>query len=68
MKLNGYSIDIMRAEQALTVIDLANKSGCSASTIQKARQGKDVAVMAAGRIAKALGVSVESLAVRSDEH
>ena len=40
----------------------------SSRTVVAALAGKSVSVLAAGRIAKALGVSVESLAVRSDEH
>ncbi|MBO4704115.1 MAG: helix-turn-helix transcriptional regulator [Spirochaetaceae bacterium] len=61
MILKGYDIDILRANAGLTIRALAATSKCSPATIQKARQGKDLSVMAAGRISKALGVPLEDL-------
>ena len=67
MKLRGYRIDIIRAEAGLTVTELAKVAGCSPETVQKARHDKEVSIMAAGRIAKALKIPLEQLAADPEE-
>lgn len=61
MIMKGYRIDIVRAEAGLTVRDLAAVSKCSIGTIQRARHGREVSIMSAGRIAKALHTPLDQL-------
>ena len=68
MILSKEKIDCLRADRGMTIHDIAAAGKTSSRTVVAALAGKSVSVLAAGRIAKALGVSVESLAVRSDEH
>lgn len=66
MILRGYRIDIIRAEAGLSVNDLAKAAKSSPQTVQKARHGKDISIMSAGRIANALHIPLDQLVI--EEH
>ena len=68
MILSKNKIDYIRADRGMTLRDIAKAGKTSTRTINAARHGEEVAVMAAGRIAKALNVPVEYLAISGDEH
>ena len=47
--------------QRLTSLDLANKALCSLSTVQSARNGRNISTNSARRIAAALDVPLDEL-------
>lgn len=61
MILSRERIDTIRGSAGLTLEDVARKGKCSTITLHKARTGREVSPLAAGRIARALSVSVEDL-------
>jgi transcriptional regulator with XRE-family HTH domain len=62
MKISKSKLELVMAEMKFTVSDLANITGISVTGISKIKNGQQNPRPATvGRIAKALGVSVEAL-------
>ena len=59
--LDGSKIAQVRADEQMTLREIAEHGKCSTRTIVKALSGEPIAELSAGRIAKALGVSVSEL-------
>ncbi len=65
--LDGSKIAQVRADEQMTLREIAEYGKCSTRTIIKAMSGEPIAELSAGRIAKALGVSVSELTADDDE-
>lgn len=63
MMLNKEKLFLLRANQCMTVKDLAAKAGVSCREISK---NGPIGAIPAGKIAKALGVPVEEIVVMTD--
>ena len=61
MKLDCVKVVSELKRQRLTSLDLANKAMCGLSTVQSARNGRNISTNSARRLAAALGVSVDDL-------
>lgn len=61
MKLSREKIDLYRAQQCYTLSDLAEAYGVSRARINTILNQREVTVMVAGRMAKALNVSVTEI-------
>lgn len=61
MKLDCVKVVFELKRQRLTSLDLANKAMCGLSTVQSARNGRNISTNSARRLAAALGVSVDDL-------
>ncbi len=62
MKINKSKLELAMANANITVSDLANTTGISATGISKIKNGQqNPRPITVGRIAKALNVSVENL-------
>lgn len=61
MKVKGDIIETRAAEKRLNFKQLANAAGVTEKTLKAARKGSAIRTDTAGRIAAALGVSVESI-------
>ena len=61
MKINAHKIKLMLAEQGLTRTGLAEKSGISRQNISTILTRGTCELITAGKLAKALGVSVADI-------
>ena len=64
MKLDKKKIDILRADNVMTIRNLAQRAGVSTSSIVYC---DNVEATTAGKIAKALGVSVREILVGDED-
>lgn len=65
MKLNKAAIDLLRAEQCITLGELACSARVSKSTITAGFK-RDIEPLPVGKIARALNASVEDIIVKED--
>lgn len=65
MKLNKKKIDLLRAKNCMSTTKLSNVSGVSQTTIRKGYK-ENISIVAVGKIATALGVSVEEIIIEED--
>lgn len=63
MMLNKEKLFLLRANQCMTVKELAKKAGVSCREISKSAS---IGAVPAGKIAKALGVPVEEIVIMTD--
>lgn len=61
MKINSKKVEMMLADRCMLYSDLAKKSNLSSFTITRMRTGAEVNPSTVGKIAKALGVTVQEL-------
>ncbi len=61
MKLDCVKVVSEMKRQRLTSLDLANKAMCGLSTVQSARNERNISTNSARRLAAALGVPLENL-------
>lgn len=66
MKLSGAAILRLRAEQKLTLTDLAQKCGVSRATLSNITRGCPCSPVTAGKIADGLGVPVTEIMERKE--
>lgn len=62
MKIETRAIENEIARQARSYKEVASAAGITEKTLQKARRGAEIQTRTAGRIAAALGVSIELIA------
>lgn len=61
MRLNKTKIETEIARQAMTYKDIARIAGISEHTLKQARNGEEIRTATVGKIAAALGVSIEEI-------
>lgn len=61
MKIENKKLEAAIARQALSYKETAYIAGISERTLKQARNGKEIRTATAGRIAAALGVSLEEI-------
>lgn len=61
MKLNRLKLDLLQAEKGLSCTQVAERAGMSRQNFSTVRTRGTCTAITAGKIARALGVSVESL-------
>jgi len=61
LKLDCVKVVSEMKRQRLTSLDLANKAMCGLSTVQSARNERNISTNSARRLAAALGVPLENL-------
>ena len=61
MKINSKKVEMVLADRCMLYTDLAKKSNLSPFTITRMRTGAEVNPSTVGKIAKALGVTVQEL-------
>lgn len=61
LKINSKKVEMMLADRCMLYSDLAKKSNLSSFTITRMRTGAEVNPSTVGKIAKALGVTVQEL-------
>ena len=66
MKLDCVKVVLEMKRQRLTSLDLANKAMCGLSTVQSARNERNISTNSARRLAAALGVPLEELIKKGD--
>ncbi|MHC5537889.1 helix-turn-helix domain-containing protein [Singulisphaera rosea] len=67
VKVRKGVITSLRIEKGWRIEDLARKAICSVGTVTNCERGKPVLVVTVAKIAKALGVEVQSLLERDDQ-
>ena len=67
VKVRKGVITSLRIEKGWRIEDLARKAICSVGTVTNCERGKPVMVVTVSKIAKALGVEVQSLLERDDQ-
>lgn len=61
MKLKTQKIEAEIARRAMSYKEAARKAGVTETTLKAARNGAEIRTATAGRIAAALGVSIEEI-------
>lgn len=61
MKVSKDKIDIVRANRCMTITELAEAYGVSRTRLNMILNQREVTVVCAGRLAKALGVDVTEI-------
>lgn len=61
MKVNYRKLFIACANARLNITEVINKANCSINVLHRIKNGKNVNTATAGKLAEALGVTVESL-------
>lgn len=61
MKVSKDKIDIVRANRCMTITELAEAYGVSRTRLNMILNQREVTVVCAGRLAKALGVDVAEI-------
>ena len=61
MKVSKEKIDIARANRCMTITELAEAYGVSRTRLNMILNQREVTVVSAGRLAKALGVDVTEI-------
>ena len=61
MKIDYRKLFIACANANMNVTQAINKANCSSVILHRVKNGKNVNALTAGKLAQALGVSVESL-------
>ena len=64
MKIKTNAIETRTASAAKTYKEIANAAGITERTLKQARDGAEIRPATAGRIAAALGVSIENIIER----
>lgn len=64
MKLDVFAIKLIIAERELKLFELAEKMGCSRDCLHRILRRGSCTPKTAGRLAHALGVSVEAIVIK----
>lgn len=64
MKLDVFAIKLLIAERELKLVEVARKMGCSRDGLHQILRRGSCTPKTAGRLAHALGVSVEAIVIR----
>lgn len=62
MKIKTFKVKCLMADRDLNTIELAKATGVSRNTISSITNGKSCSLTTAGKLAKALNVSLEDIA------
>lgn len=66
MRVNKENLSLFMAQREMTLSQLAEKSNLSRFTLSRINSGYEVTPITVGKIANAIGTSVESLIIKSE--